>query len=214
MSPGQAHHAGTVTWPASERYHLCAAPDGLAAVQDLLNTRPTDGGRTPDLLASVHSAQSWADTATGSWAVATRSPASGTTLTEPDLPTLRCLRNEVVDLVRDRTAAPVHSAPVRTPATPRVLSGVSLTTRLSRSDEVRLAATGPGWHTIAGIIAIEIITAEHRGIWCRLKTCRNVRCPGCFYDRSPNNSGVWHDVRTCGNVANLRASRARRRAAS
>ncbi|MFD7480728.1 CGNR zinc finger domain-containing protein [Streptomyces sp. NPDC059837] len=29
--------------------------------------------------------------------------------------------------------------------------------------------------------------------------------------RSLNNSGVWHDVRTCGNVANLRAFRQRRR---
>ena len=33
-----------------------------------------------------------------------------------------------------------------------------------------------------------------------------------FYDRSRNNGRVWHDVHTCGNVANLRASRARRRA--
>jgi predicted RNA-binding Zn ribbon-like protein len=39
-------------------------------------------------------------------------------------------------------------------------------------------------------------------------------CPCAFYDRSRNNSRVWHDVRTCGNVANLRASRARRRAAA
>ncbi|WIX82772.1 CGNR zinc finger domain-containing protein [Amycolatopsis carbonis] len=34
-------------------------------------------------------------------------------------------------------------------------------------------------------------------------------------DRVPrpprNNSRVWHDVKVCGNIANLRASRARRR---
>jgi predicted RNA-binding Zn ribbon-like protein len=33
-----------------------------------------------------------------------------------------------------------------------------------------------------------------------------------FFDRSRNNSGVWHDVAACGNAINLRASRARRRA--
>ncbi|MGV9881539.1 CGNR zinc finger domain-containing protein [Streptomyces sp. NPDC003006] len=45
----------------------------------------------------------------------------------------------------------------------------------------------------------------------RLKTCRNPLCRVAFYDRSRNNSGVWHDVKTCGNAANLRAYRARRR---
>ncbi|TFV34142.1 CGNR zinc finger domain-containing protein [Streptomyces sp. T1317-0309] len=32
-----------------------------------------------------------------------------------------------------------------------------------------------------------------------------------FYDRTRNNIGVWHSVRSCGNPANLRASRARKR---
>jgi len=45
----------------------------------------------------------------------------------------------------------------------------------------------------------------------RLKLCRNAACGSAFYDRSKNNSGVWHDVHTCGNSANLRASRARRK---
>jgi predicted RNA-binding Zn ribbon-like protein len=47
----------------------------------------------------------------------------------------------------------------------------------------------------------------------RLKICRNPRCRVAFFDRSRNNSGVWRDVRTCGNAANLRAYRARQRAA-
>jgi len=43
-----------------------------------------------------------------------------------------------------------------------------------------------------------------------LEDLRNERCPSTFYDHSRNNSSVWHDVRTCENLANLRASRARR----
>ncbi|MFH9969312.1 CGNR zinc finger domain-containing protein [Streptomyces mirabilis] len=46
----------------------------------------------------------------------------------------------------------------------------------------------------------------------RLKSCRNTRCTVTFFDRSRNNSDVWHGVRLCGNAANLRNHRARKRA--
>jgi predicted RNA-binding Zn ribbon-like protein len=49
-------------------------------------------------------------------------------------------------------------------------------------------------------------------MWRRMKLCGNGRCAVAFFDRSRNNSGVWHDVAACGNAINLRASRARRRA--
>jgi len=45
--------------------------------------------------------------------------------------------------------------------------------------------------------------------WRRLKVCRNPRCQVAFFDRSRNNSGVWHSTKVCGNVENLRAHRAR-----
>ena len=45
-----------------------------------------------------------------------------------------------------------------------------------------------------------------------MKVCRNPECEVAFWDSSRNTSGVWHDGRTCGNVANLRESRARRSA--
>ncbi len=67
---------------------------------------------------------------------------------------------------------------------------------------------------LASAVWGEVLLAQRDGRWERLKVCRNPVCPCAFYDRSRNNSRVWHDVRTCGNVANLRASRARRRAAS
>ena len=46
--------------------------------------------------------------------------------------------------------------------------------------------------------------------WSRMKACR--QCEYAFFDRSRNNSGIWHDVRVCGNPANLRAYRERQRA--
>jgi hypothetical protein len=45
----------------------------------------------------------------------------------------------------------------------------------------------------------------------RLKLCHEPRCRVAFYDRSKNNSRVWHDTATCGNQVNSRAHRARRR---
>ena len=49
------------------------------------------------------------------------------------------------------------------------------------------------------------------GTWPRLKTCAYRPCGACFYDSSPNRARVWHDTKMCGNIINLRASRARKR---
>jgi predicted RNA-binding Zn ribbon-like protein len=58
-------------------------------------------------------------------------------------------------------------------------------------------------------VLIETFTAQRLDTWRRLKICRNEVCSLSFYDRSRNNSAVWHDSRVCGNAAYLRASRAR-----
>ena len=47
--------------------------------------------------------------------------------------------------------------------------------------------------------------------WRTQKLCRNELCSLSFYDRSRNNSAVYHDSRVCGNASYLRASRARKR---
>jgi predicted RNA-binding Zn ribbon-like protein len=64
---------------------------------------------------------------------------------------------------------------------------------------------------MASILWSEILLSQQHDTWRRIKTCRNHQCGSTFYDRSKNNSGVWCHVKTCGNAANLRASRARRR---
>jgi hypothetical protein len=74
------------------------------------------------------------------------------------------------------------------------------------------AGRGTGWFISA--VWVQVYLAQHGGTWRRLKLCHNPHCASAFYDRSKNNSGVWHDVRVCGNAVNLRASRARRRASA
>ena len=70
-----------------------------------------------------------------------------------------------------------------------------------------------GWRAIASVALIEVMEAQRVDTWRRLKTCREPLCRAAFYDRSRNNSRVWHDVHTCGNAVNLRAHRARQRVA-
>ncbi|MEA5365288.1 CGNR zinc finger domain-containing protein [Amycolatopsis sp., V23-08] len=45
----------------------------------------------------------------------------------------------------------------------------------------------------------------------RFRTCAKAPCGAAFYDTSRSGSRVWHDVKTCGNVVNLRASRSRQK---
>jgi predicted RNA-binding Zn ribbon-like protein len=51
--------------------------------------------------------------------------------------------------------------------------------------------------------------AQHDGTWSRLKACPRDTCRWAFYDNTKNASGVWCNMRTCGNRAKAKAYRAR-----
>ncbi|WP_072802940.1 CGNR zinc finger domain-containing protein [Rhodococcoides yunnanense] len=91
------------------------------------------------------------------------------------------------------------------------ISPVAVSLSVDDSGTVQLHPSGTGSAHIASYVWSEVLLAQRADTWRRLKRCRNEVCGSAFYDRSRNNSGVWHDVKTCGNIANLRASRARRK---
>jgi predicted RNA-binding Zn ribbon-like protein len=174
------------------------APGGLGLVQDFLNTvNVQEYG--PDLLADTERARDWATGAVRTWSalrgVDTEPPALGDT----DLSKLRALRDTIAKMVAGE------------PPGRRGAMSVAATFALSDTGEVRLEPSGTGWQWLASALWAEIMLGQQEGTWRRVKRCHNHDCGSTFYDRSKNNSGVWHDVKTCGNVANLRASRARRR---
>ncbi|WP_219461892.1 CGNR zinc finger domain-containing protein [Nonomuraea rhizosphaerae] len=177
---------------------MVPAPSGLAFVQDFLNTRAR-AGRTDDLLGTVRDAQTWADGAVDAWSGETGANARGPRLRAADLPRLRALRDATVELLGGNGEG---------------VGDVALVARVDSTGRVVLEPAGSGAEVLAGILAIEVFRAQEGDVWRRLKTCRKETCPVAFYDRSPNNAGAWHDVRVCGNAVNLRASRARRRAAT
>lgn len=56
-----------MAWPATTRYGLSVAPGTLGLVQDFLNTITEGTIAPPDLLATLDTAQEWADTVTEQW---------------------------------------------------------------------------------------------------------------------------------------------------
>lgn len=190
-------------WPATERYELSCAPGGLGFVQDLLNTKPIQYARMPDMLADLEGAQRWLDGSLENWSAETRVRQSRVILSEDDVDKLRDLRADLNALVGYTDQG--HGGPL--------FPSASVAARVGPDGGVILEPRGEGSRRVGAIVLIETFTAQRLDTWRRLKVCRNDRCGVSFYDRSRNNSGVWHDARVCGNVINLRASRARKRQA-
>jgi hypothetical protein len=185
------------SWAASDRFGIAVAPGGVALVQDFLNTRAIEDH--PDLLADPKLAQSWVPNAVQAWSTTRGDDMRPPTLTPADLTKLRALRATIADLItRDESGSPG-------------IGSVPASFALSDNGDVRLEPAGNGWRWLASALWGEILLSQQTGTWRRLKQCHNPDCRSTFYDRSKNNSGVWHNVKVCGNAANLRASRARRR---
>ena len=196
-----------MSWPATDRHGLAPAPAGLGIVQDFLNTHPTHPAPSAkpepaaDLLADLDSAQRWLDAALQNWSQETGVPQSRVLLTEADLDKLCGLRADLTGLVR--SADQPHDA--------TLLLSASVFVRVGSDGTALLEPRGDGSRRVSAIVLIETFTAQRLDTWRRLKICRNDRCAVSFYDRSRNNSAVWHDSRDCGNAIYLRASRARKR---
>ena len=178
-------------WPATDRHGLSPAPAGLGFVQDFLNTRPTHPAPSAkpepasDLLADLDSAQRWLDGALQNWSHETGIPQNGVLLTEEDLDKLCGLRADLTSLVRS-TDQP-HDA--------TLLPSASVLVRMGPDGTALLEPRGGGSRRVSAIVLIETFTAQRLDTWRRLKVCRNDRCAVSFYDRSRNNSAVWHDSR-------------------
>jgi hypothetical protein len=172
------------------------APGGLALVQGLLNTRSTASGY-PDLLDDESTAEAWLREGLREWAELTGSVAGEQSISRRGLAELRALRASVRSYVQGDRAGVRIDQPIAV---------------VSNNDgTLRTQPTGTGIRWVESAVWGAVLMAQDRETLRRLKLCRNDVCGSAFYDRSKNNSGVWHDVHVCGNAANLRASRARRK---
>jgi predicted RNA-binding Zn ribbon-like protein len=193
-----------VSDPATERYAVAPAPGSLQRVQSFLNTRGTGLPAEPDLLVSAASANRWLRTL--QWPGTPRLPAMPR-LTADDLTPLRELRGALQAQLEAGRDAP-QTAPQ--PDLAHYLEQLRWTMTL-KEGQLALSAEGPGWRQVAGTLLSDILAAQQHELWPRLKACRNPLCSVVFYDNSKNQARVWHNTSVCGNLINLRASRARRR---
>jgi predicted RNA-binding Zn ribbon-like protein len=191
--------ASTTASTSSGRLGVQPAPGGLCIVQDLVNTAAIPAFAVPDLLDDPVAAQRWVTGALAQWSEGSGQPRTELTLSRRDLAPLRRLRTDLRRwlVTGDPSALEVPAKPL----TVRVTAG--------------RPAYRPGADGSAGLIAVigmELLLAVREGLADRLRVCLNAECGAVFYDQSRNGSRVWHDVKTCGNIVNLRASRARRKA--
>lgn len=187
------------TGVASGRYGMPEPPDGLVLTCELINTighpRPPVA---PDLLARLATAQPWLDATVSAWCELREVPDPEIDLDETGLRHLRALRATLRGVVGRGVSGPGA-----------VAAGIDVTIG---NGGVGLAPAGTGVQWLRGAVAIEWVVADQLEGLRRLKLCRNGDCGIAFYDRSKNNSRVWHDVTRCGNATNVRAYRARQRA--
>lgn len=183
--------------PASERYAAALAPASLQRVQSFLNTRSTGLPVEPDLLARPALANSWLRTL--DWPTTPR-------LTADDLTSVRELRQSLqAQLEVGRNTSQMAAQADLALHLKKLRWKMTL-----REGQLALSAEGGGWRQVAGALLEDIFVAQQHELWPRLKACRNPLCSVIFYDNSKNQSRVWHNTLVCGNLINLRASRARR----
>jgi predicted RNA-binding Zn ribbon-like protein len=150
-----------------------------------------------DLLDQVDTAQQWIDAVVPHWCGLSGAHDPHLVVTAAELPRLRAMRDALRSVIGE-------------PADPHaVLAGTAAVAVTRAGAHLEPLGSGASWLTAA--IAIEAASAHAQDAFRRLKLCRQSRCRVAFYDRSKNNSRVWHDTSTCGNQANARAHRARRR---
>ena len=192
-----------MSWKASARHGVREAPGGFALVQELLNTRPAMA-HGADLLNTVDDAQWWVTDALGVWAHVSGLPGPTLLLSAGDLRSMRRLR-AAFEYVVLAGSNPEPAGALLPPA------DVQVSLVPDGAGWVRVVPAGRGVRWLASALWAEALLAQQAGFWPRLKLCNNPACRAAFFDTSRNNSGVWHDVSTCGNTANLRAFRERRR---
>lgn len=185
---------------ASGRYGTSPPPSGLLLTYELVNTiGHPDPPAGADLLAELDTAQPWLDATVNEWCELRQVADPEIDLSPTGLRHLRALRATLRGVLGWGTSGAGPGA---------VAAGIDVTIG---SGGVGLAPAGSGVQWLRGAVAIEWVVADQLEGLRRLKLCRNPVCGIAFYDRSKNNSRIWHDVARCGNTANVRAYRERRR---
>ena len=185
---------------ASGRFGTEPAPAPLVLSQGLANTIGIDHlPDLADLFDEVGTAQRWIDAVVPHWCESFGADDPHMVVTEAELPRLRAVRDALRSVISGDAGSRGDGVIAGTAA-------IAVT-----GEGVRFEPVGSGASWLTAAIAIEAASAHLQDSFRRLKLCQQPSCRVAFYDRSKNQSRVWHDTATCGNQVNSRAHRARRR---
>lgn len=193
-----------MSWAATERFSARPAPGGLALVQELVNSHAVERDGE-ELLADPASAQRWLQNAARQWAHVHGLTSPELVLNETGLKSLLELRSTVAGLL----AVAADQRPDGEPVNIQLQVRANLVSDAEGRVGIEPVGTDSSW--LESAVWSEILLAQRTGTWSRLKLCREPGCRSAFYDTSRNHSGIWHDVHSCGNINNLRASRTRKK---
>jgi len=176
--------APTPDWAATARHGVRPAPDGLALVQDFLNTR-ANVATGIDLLSNAHQANGWAVGAVRAWNARRGVVTTPPTMAEHDAAELRSMRDYLDDVIAGRGP----EMEVRAPTDAQFVTALS--------GQTYWAPAGNGWRWFDSAISGEVFLSQQTKTWRRIKQCRNAECRATIYDSTWDNSAVWHNRTTC-----------------
>ena len=172
-----------------------AAPEPLEAVREFVNTYDHEDGA--DALPDAAALTTWL----GEHGLG--KPKAG----PADLRRTRELRAALHTILRH------HAGGALDPAAPRAVDAAADRARLAvvfdDHGHARLEPKAAGVDGALGRLLATVADAQRDGTWPRLKACLADDCQWAFYDQSRNRSGVWCDMKVCGNRHKVREFRAR-----
>jgi predicted RNA-binding Zn ribbon-like protein len=174
------------------------APEPLAVVQSLVNTRDYEYGN--EWLSTVGELREWLN-ANGLAAFARG-------LRREDVERIRNVREGLRALL---IANNLHGAPERERTSALAMLGRdgSLSVDVGEDGQLELVARESGIEgAISQILGVAFV-ASIDGTWSRLKACPS--CHWAFYDRSKNRSASWCSMALCGNRLKTKSYRRRRK---
>jgi predicted RNA-binding Zn ribbon-like protein len=173
-----------------------AAPEELEAVRDFVNTYDYEDER--DALADPQALTDWL----GEHGLGDLEAGAA------ELRRARELREALHAILRH------HSGAELDPDAPRAVDAAADRARLAvvfdEHGHARMEPKAGGVDGALGRLLAAVADAQRDGTWGRLKACLADDCQWAFYDRSRNRSGVWCDMKVCGNRHKVREFRARR----
>lgn len=172
---------------------LKTAPGDLALLQGFVNTADRIHGT--ELLTGPK--------ALGDWLRQAALLAPGVETTPADVERMLRLREDLRAWLAANNEVAMSDAV--TERLDRAAEAVPLRLRVVPGGATRLEAGGGGLDFVVGRLFAIVHEARAEKTWPRLKACAHPDCRAAFHDFSPNRSGVWCEMRRCGNRVKVRA---------